>query len=69
MLVGCDNIILGKQWNVSEFINAIYFREVYGFNCKLIHICCRKVHEEHPLFFSQCIVSPIEVVMQQFKEK
>ena len=37
MLVGCDNIILGKRWNVPEFINLKYYHEISSFNVAELH--------------------------------
>ena len=37
MLVGCDNSILGKRWNLRNFINPIYYDEISPFNVEELH--------------------------------
>ena len=37
MLVGCDNIILGKRSNVPKLINLKYYHEISSFNGEELH--------------------------------
>ena len=59
MLVGSVNIILGKRWNVQNFINPIYYHEFSSFNVAELHKTYPVYKSERgtpALFFSQCIV-------------
>ena len=68
MLLGCDNVILGNRWNLRDFINPIYYHEIYSFNAAELHKTYSLYKSERgtpPFYLSQSIVCQIEGVMQQ----